>query len=79
MTEELVSLTLKARDLIRLMIEAPSDEASLPQDAQTLIDSFRRIADGGNLQQTPTQNPNTDSQAQEASSSPNTDPSAPTG
>ncbi|NLT22136.1 MAG: chemotaxis protein CheA, partial [Syntrophorhabdus sp.] len=69
-TEELVSLTLKARDLIRLMIEAPSDEASLPQDAQTLIDSFRRIADGGNLQQTPTQNPNTDSQAQEASSSP---------
>ncbi|OPY05538.1 MAG: Chemotaxis protein CheA [Syntrophorhabdus sp. PtaB.Bin184] len=69
-TEELVSLTLKARDLIRLMIEAPSDEASLPQDTQTLIDSFRRIADGGNLQQTPTQNPNTDSQAQEASSSP---------
>ena len=67
-TEELVSLTLKARDLIRLMIEAPSDEASLPQDAQTLIDSFRRIADGGDLQQTPTQNPNTDSQAQEASS-----------
>ncbi len=69
-TEELVSLTLKARDLIRLMIEAPSDEASLPQDAQTLIDSFRRIADGGNLQQTPTQNPKTDSHGQEASSSP---------
>jgi len=73
-TEELISLTLKARDLIRLMIEAPSDEASLPQDAQTLIDSFRRIADGGKLQQTPTQNPNTDSQAQEASSPPHQRP-----
>ena len=69
-TEELVSLTLKARDLIRLMIEAPSDEASLPQDAQTLIDSFRRIADGKNPQQTPTQDPNNDSKGKEASSLP---------
>jgi len=69
-TEELVSLTLKARDLIRLMIEAPSDEASLPQDAQTLIDSFRRIADGKNPQPTPTQDPNNDSKGKEASSLP---------
>jgi len=69
-TKELISLTLKAKDLIRLMIEAPSDEASLPQDAQTLIDSFRRIADGKNLQQTPTDDPHKDSQAQEASSQP---------
>ncbi len=69
-TEELISLTLKAKDLIRLMIEAPSDEASLPQDAQTLIDSFRRIADGKNLQQTPTHDPHNDAQAQEASSQP---------
>jgi chemotaxis protein histidine kinase CheA len=51
-TEELVSLTLKARDLIRLMIEAPSDEASLPQDTQTLIDSFAAL-DGGNSNKPP--------------------------
>ncbi|MBP7528939.1 MAG: chemotaxis protein CheA [Syntrophorhabdaceae bacterium] len=73
-TEELISLTLSARDLLRLMIKTPSDEASLPQDAQTLIDSFRRIADWKNLQQTPTNDPNKDSQAQEVSSQPQQKP-----
>ena len=72
-TGELVSLTLRARDLIRLMIEAPSDEASLPQDAQTLIDSFHAF--GRDPRQTPpTQNPADDSLAQEASSLPRKEP-----
>lgn len=44
-TEELISLTLQAKDLIRSMIEAPSDEASVPGEMDSLIGSFRRIAD----------------------------------
>jgi len=67
-TGELISLTLRARDLIRLMIEAPSDEASLPQDAQTLIDSFHAF--GRDPQKPPTQDPADDSLAGEASSLP---------
>ena len=72
-TGELISLTLRARDLIRLMIEAPSDEASLPQDAQTLIDSFHAF--GRDPRQTPpTQDPADDSLAREASSLPRKEP-----
>lgn len=68
-TEELISLTLRAKDLIRLMIQAPTDEASPPEDAQILIDSFHAIAK--EQKEGPPQNP-TDVETREASSLPPT-------
>ncbi len=42
-TPELVSLTLRAKDLIRAMIESPG-ESSLPSDAQAILDAIGAIA-----------------------------------
>ncbi len=45
-SQELISLTLQAKDLIRIMIESP-DDVSLASDAQVIIDSIQAIAQGG--------------------------------
>ena len=44
-SQELISLTLKAKDLIRAMIESP-DEPSLLSDAKALLDGIEAIAQG---------------------------------
>lgn len=71
-TKDIISLTLKAKDLIRFMIDAPSDEASAPYEAQTLIDSFKEIVSGKNLsaEAAPTKTPSLKKKADEASSTP---------
>ncbi|HOW56293.1 MAG TPA: chemotaxis protein CheA [Syntrophorhabdaceae bacterium] len=71
-TKDIISLTLKAKDLIRFMIDAPSDEASAPYEAQTLIDSFKEIVSGKNLsaEAAPTKTPSLNKKADEASSTP---------
>lgn len=51
-SQELISMTLKARDLIRIMIESP-DDASLSGDAETIIDSIQAIAKAGDGQRGP--------------------------
>lgn len=75
-TKDIISLTLKAKDLIRFMIDAPSDEASAPYEAKELIDSFKDIASGKNMgpDADPTENPSLDNKAKEASSTPFPDP-----
>ena len=71
-TEELISLTLKAKDLIRIMIEAPSDEASLPHEAVLLADSFRNFVGQRNKEEetAPAEMPPLTKKAGEASSIP---------
>ena len=47
-TDELITLTLKAKDLIRPMIEGTAGDAgSMSGEKQVLIDAFRRIAEAG--------------------------------
>jgi len=72
-TKELISLTLKARDLIRFMLDkTPSDEASAPYDTQTLIDSFLGIARGKDVstEAAPAEKPSPDKKTAEASLTP---------
>ncbi len=46
-TRDLISLTLKAKDLIQFMLDRTSpDEAPAPYETQALIDSFQDIAIG---------------------------------
>ena len=71
--KELISLTLKAKDMIRSMIEeAPSDEASLPHEAVLLADSFRNFVGQRNKEEetAPAEMPPLTKKAGEASSIP---------
>ena len=45
-SQELISLTLQAKDLIRVMIESP-DDVSLSGNGQTILDAIQAIAQGG--------------------------------
>lgn len=71
-TGELISLALRSKDLIRFIIDAPSDEASAPYEAKKLIGSFKDISSGKNVSSNAvlTENPSLDKKAKEASSTP---------